>query len=476
MIEKIKNKKKIIEGSIIGCYVNDADLIAEYPLKEDKLGEDAKFYYSLFDNLYRMGYQKFDEVSIFAFIKDNKDLLDEFNEKGGYRTLKDLSDIVDNKNIDGYIDTLNKYHLLEELHNKGFNIENDFDKFDKMSATQVFDWFEYQLNSISVDVGGDIDFASFEITEEDIKDLESGEDVGIQYNKFSHILNYLTLGIPKGNLSIVGSYVNQGKSSFVSNNMIFPIAENETKVGVIANEMEIKAYKILLLVHVLVNHLNYYKLTRKKIKIGDFSKEDREMISKARQIIKEKYVPYLYFAKTYDYDMSRLKRIIKKWSKLNVELIIYDVLKADVADDSTWKNLIESSRVLYQMASKENLAIMVVMQLALYTKQRRLLDLDVLANGKQATEPASECIFFRGLHPNEKPGQKFELKCYRYIKDGNGKYTNVKEYINLDPDKTYRVFFLSKTRNDEAGVSIVYEYQGHLNIWKELGFAEVQPD
>jgi len=440
------------------------------------MSPDGLFYYRLFEKLYQMGYQTLDEVSIFAFVKENEQIKLEYEKRGGYNTLKELGSIVDTSNIQGYVDAFNKYCLLEELHSKGFNIEKDFNKFEQMTASQVFDYFEYQLNSVSVDVGGDVEFGDFEITEDFITKLESGANVGIQYGKYCPLMNYLTLGIPKKNFTIIGSYINQGKSSFVSANIAFPIAETGMKVGILANEMELDVYKILLLLYVLTNRVEYYGLTRKKIKMGKFTSEDKEAIRKASEIIKNEYKPFLFFAKTFDYDINKTKKIIKKWSKLGVELVLYDTLKANTTDEQTWKNLIDSSRELYQLASKENIAVVGVMQLALHTNHRRILDLDILANGKQASEPASECIFFRTLHPSEKKGEKHELKCYKYVKDSNGKYTNVKEYIDLDPDKTYRIFFLAKTRNDQVGVAIVYEFKGHYNQWRELGYAEVRPD
>ena len=471
----INEKKQVIEGSIIGCFVNSPDLISEHSLDIKMLGEDGAFYYSLLTHLYGLGYQKFDEVSVFAFLQKNEELLEQYNRKGGYNTLRDLSIIVDVNNINGYIDAFNKYSLLIQLNEKGFNVEKEFDKFEQMTSSQVFDYFEYQLNSITVDVAHDVEFESFEVTEQDIVDLESGENIGIQYGKHSPLMNYLTLGIPKGNFTIMGSYVNQGKSSFISN-MAYSIAREGTKVGIIANEMAIKDYKLLLLIYVLINDMSYYGLTRKKIKMGQFTHEDRKAIDKAREIIKEHYVPNLFFAKTFDYDMSRTTKIIKRWSKLGVELIYYDTLKSDMSDSSVWESLIEATRTLYQLASKEDIAIVGVMQLALHSNQRRILNLDVLANGKQASEPASECILFRTIHPNEKVGEKFEAKCYRFVKDPTGKYTNVKEIIELDPNKTYRVFFIAKTRNDEVGTAVIYEFKGHLNVWKEIGFADIRPD
>ena len=475
ILETINTKKQTVEGSLIGCFVSDPDLLSEHMLDRKMLSEDGLFYYSLLTNLYEVGYQKFDEVSVFAFMQKNDELMEQYNKKGGFNTLRDLSMIVDTKNIDGYIDAFNKYSLLIQLDQKGFNVEKEFDKFEKMTTNQVFDYFEYQLNSITVDVASDVEFESFEITDADIQGLIDGENIGIQYGKHSPLMNYLTLGIPKGNFTIIGSFVNQGKSSFVSN-MAYGIAREGTKVGIIANEMAIKDYKLLLLIYVLINDMSYYGLTRKKIKMGQFTPEDRKAIDKARDIIKEHYVPYLYFAKTFDYDMPRTSKIIKRWAKLGVELVYYDTLKSSMADNSVWESLIESTRVLYQLASKEDIAIVGVMQLALHTNQRRVLDLDVLANGKQASEPASEVILFRTIHPNEKIGEKFEAKCYRFVKDPTGKYTNVKEMIELDPNKTYRVFFIAKTRNDEVGTAVIFEFKGHLNVWKELGFADIRPD
>lgn len=475
ILKTINTKKQTVEGSIIGCFVSDPDLLAEHVLDKNMLSDDGLFYYSLLSQLYQIGYQKFDEVSVFAFLQKNEDLMRQYNTKGGYNTLNDLSLIVNTQNVDGYIDAFNKYCLLIQLDKRGFNVEKEFDKFEKMTSSQVFDYFEYQLNSITVDVASDVEFESFEITKQDIADLESGENIGIQYGKHSPLMNYLTLGIPKGNFTIMGSYVNQGKSSFVSN-IAYSVAKEGTKVGIIANEMAIKDYKMLLLIYVLVNDLKYYGLTRKKIKMGQFTKNDKVQINKAREIIKNNYVPNLYFAKTFDYDMTRTRRIIKRWSKLGVELIFYDTLKSDMSDSSVWESLIEATRVLYQLASKEDIAIVGVMQLALHTNQRRILNLDVLANGKQASEPASECILFRSMHPNEKVGEKFEAKCYRFVKDTSGKYSNVKEMIELDPNKTYRIFFIAKTRNDEVGTAVIYEFQGHYNVWKELGFADIRPD
>ena len=181
ILEIINEKKKTIEGSIIGCFVQEPDLISEHALDKDMLSDDGVFYYSLLTHLYGLGYEKFDEVSIFSFIQKNDGLTTQYEERGGYRTLEELSAIVDTQNMDGYIDSFNKYALLIQLDEKGFNVSKEFDKFEKMTSSQVFDYFEFQLNSITVDVATDVEFESFTITDSDIQKLIDGENVGIQY-------------------------------------------------------------------------------------------------------------------------------------------------------------------------------------------------------------------------------------------------------------------------------------------------------
>jgi hypothetical protein len=67
---------------------------------------------------------------------------------------------------------------------------------------------------------------------------------------------------------MVTSYTNGGKSSYVTNNMIIPIAEQKIKTCIISNEQKSIVYKLLLLTYVLTEKLDYWNLTRKKLKSG----------------------------------------------------------------------------------------------------------------------------------------------------------------------------------------------------------------
>ena len=201
--------------------------------------------------------------------------------------------------------------------------------------------------------------------------------------------------------------------------------------------------------------------------------ERLEVFTKA---IREKY-PNIKFVKLFDSDMGKAKKIIRKLSKLGYQAAIYDTLKVeDSFDRSTWEQLLIQSRQLFQLASKENIALITTFQLALSTLNKRWLDAGCLSNGKQVKEVYSEMIYLRQIWDDEYTGEKHDCKAYRLKRDANGKLTKVKEMITLDKDKKYLVAFLDKTRNDEDKQTILYEWNGRFNKWTEIGYCTIYND
>ena len=481
--ESIKNKILIAEGNIIGCLWKDPSLFGECELNKKELSEDGLFYYTLGERLFKLKHDVFDEMAVLSLLEGNRELKERWDNYGGYKTIKELMNVSNVENIYGYIEMLDKYIVLKKLNQRGFDVSRDWSKFEQMTPTQIIDYVEYELLNIELESStSDIEFEQLYFTEEEIAEVEQGLYVGLNYSKHCPQLNYLTMGIPKGDLTMFGSYVNGGKSSFVTSNIIIPIAESGIKVHVISNEQRSQVYKFLLAIYVMVNDLNYYKLTRKKLKGGKWSNEEKEMFLKANEIIKSKY-PNITFSKTYDYDMQKVCQIIKRQAKRGCELFVYDTMKGDnLTDGSVWQSLIEDSKKLFQTASKEDVAVVVTFQLALHSLQKRFLDLSVLANGKQVSEVFSEIILFRDIFSDEYTGEKEDIHCYQLMRDeSTGAYLKdpatgqtMKKEITLTPNKKYKLFFLSKTRNDENGVCLVYEFDGAWNIWKEVGRANVK--
>lgn len=477
-LEKINENREQIEAPFVFCFWKDPDLYDDYKFVNDKKDEtlkskDAQFYFNLGKALYDAGFRKFDNITVYGFLQNKPNVKETFEDYGGYREVENLKQLVNVENVDAYFDKIAKLNTLEALCELTFNSFEDVSKFDKMSSQQVYDYFEYKLNDISITSTHDVEEESLVIDDEFIEECNTGDAVGISYAKNCPIMNYLTLGVPLGEMFMIAGHSGVGKSSFVFENMVLPMAEEGVKVAIVSNEMRSKDYKIMLLAHILTKELNYWGLTRKQIKMGHFTNEQREMLNKAKKISHEKYSG-LGFIKLFDNDIGKVLKYIKKKSKRGYQIFVWDTMKSDDSlDEKMFLQLLINSRKVFQLASKENIAIIPTYQLALYTVNQRYLDASCLANGKQIKEVFSEMIYMRQLWQDEYTGEKYDCKAYQLQKNEDGKYTKVKRMIELDKDKKYIVAFLDKTRNDEDKQQVLYEVNGRFNSWKEIGYCNI---
>src|SRR5690606_30607468 len=178
--------------------------------------------------------------------------------------------------------------------------------------------------------------------------------------------------------------------------------------------------------------------------------------------------------KIFDYSIEEVKKIIRKLSKQGFKYVVYDTFKPENSSSATVTgDLIEASKQLLQVAEKEDVCIIITMQLAIYMENTRYLTAATLANAKGVKEVVSELVLMRPVWDDEFPDEKYDIKPFRFKKDPlTGKYTNIKEPITLDPDKKYRILFLDKTRNDEGEIALVYKFDGAWNKWVELGYCK----
>lgn len=473
IIDELNNRISISEGLLCGVMLKDLGLLGEYKISKELLSEDAKFYIGMATRLSSKGVDVIDEITFVTEVKD-LGLYDKFQKLNGYSTIRELVNLVDVRNIEGIYDDWSKWNLIKIYHDKGIiNIDVHWNKVQKMTAKQLIDYMDYMITNIDIEVTTDIQLETLDITNEEEMDILNGINLGVNFGKHSPILNYLTMGLPRSELTMFASYTNGGKSSYVMNSVVIPIAEQGTKVLVVANEQKSMAYKSLLLTYVLTERLNYWKLTRKKFKSGQWSDDDKNYIKQAKEIIKKEYSPYITFAKMYDYDMKKVSKLAKREAKKGCEVLIYDTMKYSGDDESTWMSLMKDSKDLLQICSKYNLAGVVTFQLYLGSKNKsRIIDESLLSNGKQVAEVFSEMIGWRDLWTDEYDGEDSAIKPYRLKKDENGKYTGQKEYISLTKDdaKNYKIFFHFKTRNDSVGTQLLYDFQGHQNKWIERGY------
>ena len=471
-MDKLNDKIKRAEGLLCGLILKQPEMLEDYNINKKLLSADALFYIGITERLISKGIEVVDEVSFISEIESIPQLMDKYEVMGGYNTIREMSEIVDINNSDAIYDEWTKWNLVKKYSEKGIlDIEQHWDKLLKMNSGNIPDYIEYLINDTDIDICTDIEFETLDLTNKEIDDIKQGKNMGISYGKHSPILNYLSMGLPKGDLTMFASYTNGGKSSFVTNNIIIPIAEQKKKVTIVANEQQCIVYKLLLQTYVITEKLDYWTLTRKKFKGGKWSNDDEAKVEEARKIIAKEYSPYITFVKLYDYDMKKVQKVAKKQSKRGCEVLVYDTMKYSGEDDSAWMSLLQDSKDLFQICSKNNLAGVVTFQLAPSTKNKlRVLDESALANGKQVAEVFSEMFGFRDVWDDEFDEQPFDIKPYTLKRGTDGKFTNIKEPIILDKAKKYKIFFHFKTRNDEVGNAILYEFKGHQNKWIEKGY------
>lgn len=433
---------------------------------------DGQFYFSLGRELYNLNYKSFDDASIFSYTKNNTVLQEGFIRRGGIKSVEQMTRILNDENIETYYDNLVKNNMLMSLHDKGFNVVKDMKDFNKMTTSQLYSFFEYQLDNVFLNRGAGVKIEDLEIDDQFLQDCHDGIEKGLSYHETAPLLNYHTMGIHKSNVQIFAGYSGTGKTSFAVGVYIMPILDQGEKMVIIANEMNIKAWKHIVLSTILSQKLKYYQLTRKKQKSGNFSEEQWKLLKEAQKYFNEHYKGQLKFAKIYDYSVEDVKRICRKMAKQGCDYVLYDTFKAEnSASDKMTGELIEASKQLLQVAEKEDIGIIITMQLALHTEGTRYLTAQTLSGAKGVKEVVSELVLMRSLWEDEFKSEKFDVKPYRFKRDSvSGKSTNIKEEIELNPDKKYRIMFLDKTRNDEGEICLIFQFDGAWNKWTEIGY------
>lgn len=447
------------------------DFKALDPMK-DFLLEESRFYFGLGLKLKSLGYQVFDVVTIAGFMETNDNLKAIYESYGGWNTVKEIMSIVSAENAETYYQELMKWNSILELHDTGYDMTKELSKFKLMNISDLESYFEYKMNNVFLSRGSSgtkaVDIASG--YGKFIEEWDKGESVGIKIG--ASILNYTLAGIHHKNLHIHLGHIGNGKTTLSLPLYILPALEEEKKVCILANEQDESEFRQMLLSTVLFNKIKYFKINRQKFLFGGFTEEDKDALKQAEEWLM-KYENNLLYVNLPTYSIEDVRRIIRKYSKLGVELFFYDTMKQENdSSDKAWGEFSEVAKELFNLAKQQNVAIIATAQLATSSYGRKYLDLNCVGKSRAISETASTVVMFRSVQENEKE----KLKVWKNKRDSTGKLTNVKETIELSPDKDYIILFVAKNRFGASNIQIVYERNMSFNTVYEIGFTEVEYD
>mgnify|MGYP003308960218 CR=1 FL=1 len=128
------------EGNVCGILLSDLTFYDDCGLEsKDFVTKHGRMLFTIGKQLRERGCANFDEITLLSNINDDvKEKID--NELGGFRAIQNIIDVVSVKNMDAFMDELNKRNVLMSLSKKNFNI---FEEMTLDSGKKVVPFVHY---------------------------------------------------------------------------------------------------------------------------------------------------------------------------------------------------------------------------------------------------------------------------------------------------------------------------------------------
>lgn len=470
---ELRENREQLECNFIFALWQEPEAIEDYKIVNgtDIITEDGIFYYGILQQLHKLDYQTFDHATLSTFLSDKETLRKGFERRGGYATVNEIKSLIQADNLASYYDELVKSNMLINLNKNGFNVLTELDKLKKMTSEEVYDYYDFQLNNICVNKISKVTAENLsDGYEHYIEEWDKGRMVGFRIGY--PLLNYRLAGVHKKNLLLHMAHIGNGKTTSSILFYVLPAIESGENVCIIANEQGISEFRQMILSSVVFNKVKYFGMNRQKFIRGNFNEQDKKAMQDAIDWL-HKCEGKINFIEVEDYSIGVVKKIIKKYSKLNYGLFIFDTLKPALeSSERAWAEFSEVAKELFMLAKKENVAIVATAQLSAESMSRKFLDLSSVGKSRAISETATQVVMFRSLTKDEKE----KIKAYTHEKDEKGKYTNIRKIIDLEPDKDYIVLFTPKNRFGDVAPQIIYERNMSFNTMREIGYTEIRYD
>lgn len=481
MINQIKEIAKNNEACIVGCFYDNLELFYDYnELKRtDFFNPVWKLYFTILEKLSKKGMKKASEADIEIFLneKGNEKLLKKYKEFGGFSTLETLSGLFNRENIEGYIEQQKKWVAFSNMINIfNFN-EETVNMISNLNVNELYDYYNAHLNNIFINVTEDVHTTSLDDgLEEIIEEADRGLKRGL--NIPSPILNRKINGITQGQIMLIGGQSGSGKSTTLIQIILTAVFENEEPFVLFLNEQDHKKIKMEMLTWIINNKLKKEgekPFNKIRWRDGKFTKEEKELIYKAVELLKEKVKNNkIIIVEFQTYKHKTVVRCIKKYASMGVKMFAIDTFKMSADADSNqpfWLVMQNQMKELDDLIKPSNLNVSLIctFQLGKGAILNRYLSANDIGMSKGILDVASVCLLIRKVHDDEYEGGKNELKV---LKPFAGTSSRIE--TTLKRGKRHNIIFIEKNRNGEAGdEQIVVMHDLGTLTYQEIGVTQI---
>lgn len=478
-LKKVSEYKLAAEANIVACIYKQPDEIYNINLELQELSNNIwKVYFAIANAILRVeGKTELDDITIGFYLEKHSKLRAKYEEYGGYKTIMDTTKYVKVENLEAYIIEVRKWNAVMELARKGFPIKDRLSDYSDMTAEEIYNEFEGNLNHIFANI--DTTTKSYDICDgmdSLIEKLDIESAVGLKYANMP-MMTAETGGQYLGSITLVGGLSNVGKSTFCRTATLPVAIEKQEPVVIMLNEEGIDKWQREMLVWTCNNVLGY-DIQKHIVRDGHYTAEVKEQLYEARDWLRENTKNHLITVIPFQsYSTAKAIKEIKKYATLGVKYFILDTFKLDKGkvSENSWLSMQQSMVDINDTikSSALNVHIMITFQLNKGSARQRFYTQDNVGLAKNIIDPTSTCIMIRNMFEDEYADEPHELKVYR-TEGTNGK---TKIQVPIKKGTQYQILFIIKNREGAANVrQIVLEHDLSRNILKEIGYCNVPMD
>lgn len=286
--------------------------------------ENGCIYWAI-DQLYKNGVETIDALNITNMLNSNKavkkkiseynlDDMQKFINMSQYacrHTLEEYKLLVNNVVTMSFKRDLNK--ILLEIQSNCFNSDVDLNKLNGMVNNKINKLTEQYIVSNEIEIFG----TKVEDLWEDIVSRRNQSGLYGIPSKFKSINEYLTY--EQGELVLLKARMKRGKSAFMMNEAI-----HKLKAGVPTLYLDTEMQDRLFYERMLANLTG---VEVKRIKNGNYSKDEEIKIKEKIEWIKKQPFVHLYLPTSTDEEIYAIHKILKY--KIGLEFSVYDYIKGN---------------------------------------------------------------------------------------------------------------------------------------------------